>query len=840
MANPGKSVTLKGKTASITFSDTDDWGSGFIGAVSLTNSGLAALDGWVLEFDLPFAITSIWNASIVSHVGDHYVVRNADWNGTVAAGATVSFGFQAAGGNPPMPASFTLNGTPISATSTPVARPTLAIDDVSVTQTGAATVDQAFTVRLSAASTETVTVTYRTANGTARAGRDYDATSGTLTFAPGTTTQTIVVATHPGAEGTRSFIVALSAPTGARIADNRATGTIVNPPPSPPPTITVDDITVVEQPVGGPPQQGDTRLLPAGPLHTAGNQIVDAGGNAVRIAAVNWFGMETTNYAPHGLWTASYRTMMNEMVKQGFNAIRLPFSDQLFDAASKPNGIDFAKNPDLQGLTGQQIMDRIVDYAGQIGLKIILDHHRSSAGNGPNGNGLWYDGTYNEARMIANWVQLAQRYANNSTVIGADLNNEPHGPATWGDGSAADWAAAATRIGNAVLAANPNWLIMVEGIETYKGASTWWGGNLMGVADKPITLDVAGRLVYSPHDYPATVYPQSWFSAANYPNNLPAIWDKYWGFIFQQGTAPVFLGEFGSKLQTASDQQWLQKLVTYMDDDTSNGGLSVAAGAEGPSWAYWSWNPNSGDTGGILADDWTTVNTEKVAAISPIMYHENTSSGGTDPAPQVSGIANFVVKLSAPSAVPVAVHYHTVDDTAQAGIDYAGIVGDLIFQPGDTTKILSTQIYDMPGGAGEMCFLLALDSPQNALLGTFSATALLVHEPVSSPPQSSGGGDGAVSLMIDNDWGSGFTATVTVKNTGTDAAHSWQVEIETADEIVNLWNGTILSHDGNTYVIGNATWNADIEGGASTSFGLQMSNTDPSTDLSAHLLKIGA
>jgi aryl-phospho-beta-D-glucosidase BglC (GH1 family) len=53
---------------------------------------------------------------------------------------------------------------------------------------------------------------------------------------------------------------------------------------------------------------------------------------------------------------------------------------------------------------------------------------------------------------------LAQRYANNSTVIGADLHNEPHGSACWGCGdNATDWRLAAERAGNAIHTVNPNW-----------------------------------------------------------------------------------------------------------------------------------------------------------------------------------------------------------------------------------------------------------------------------------------------------------------------------------------------------------------------------------------------
>ncbi|MET0430092.1 MAG: cellulase family glycosylhydrolase, partial [Microvirga sp.] len=115
-------------------------------------------------------------------------------------------------------------------------------------------------------------------------------------------------------------------------------------------------------------------------LSTRGNQIVDESGRSVKISGVNWFGLESNRYAPDGLNVRNYKEMMHQMVDLGFNTIRLPFSDQLFASGSTPNGIDYGRNADLAGLTGLQIMDKIVAYAGEIGLKIILDHHRSAAG----------------------------------------------------------------------------------------------------------------------------------------------------------------------------------------------------------------------------------------------------------------------------------------------------------------------------------------------------------------------------------------------------------------------------------------------------------------------------
>ncbi len=350
--------------------------------------------------------------------------------------------------------------------------------------------------------------------------------------------------------------------------------------------------------------------------HTNGAQILDANNQPVRIAGVNWFGLETANYTPHGLWSRNYKDMLNQIQSLGYNTLRLPFSSQLFDASSVPNSIDFNLNPDLQGLTGLQIMDKIIGYASQIGLRIILDRHRPDSGAQ---SALWYTSAYPESRWISDWQMLAQRYAGNPMVIGADLHNEPHSPACWGCGDpSTDWRLAAQRAGNAILAVNPNWLIFVEGVDCYNGDCYWWGGNLIGAAAAPVQLNVPNRLVYSAHDYPASVFPQSWFNAPNYPNNLPGVWDSHWGYLKRQNIAPVLLGEFGTRLQTTSDQQWLSTLVNYL-----------GTGASGISWTFWSWNPNSGDTGGILNDDWRTVNQTKQSYLNPIEFPLTGGGGGT-------------------------------------------------------------------------------------------------------------------------------------------------------------------------------------------------------------------
>ena len=343
--------------------------------------------------------------------------------------------------------------------------------------------------------------------------------------------------------------------------------------------------------------------VPAGFLGTAGASVVDAKGKKVRLTGVSWFGMETSNFAPHGLWSRGMGEMLDQVKSFGFNSLRVPFCSQMLDAGSMPNGIDYSKNPSLSGKTPLEVLDALVDEAKKRGLRIVLDRHRPDANAQSE---LWYTAAYPEKRWIDDWRMLAKRYAKNPTVVGADLHNEPHGAATWGGDASTDWASAAERAGNAVLQENPGWLVIVEGVETAKGKSYWWGGNLRGAADRPIVLSLPGRLVYSIHDYPASVFAQSWFSDPSYPNNLASLWDDTWGYLPKKGTAPVWIGELGTKLQTDVDTKWLSALVTYAKN-------------EGLGFAFWALNPNSGDTGGILKDDWMTPDMAKLNAIAPAL-----------------------------------------------------------------------------------------------------------------------------------------------------------------------------------------------------------------------------
>ena len=335
------------------------------------------------------------------------------------------------------------------------------------------------------------------------------------------------------------------------------------------------------------------------PLHTEGNKIVDVQGREVTVAGVNWFGMETGSFAPHGLWANNWNKMLDQMRDSGFNTLRLPYSNEFLRETSVPTGIDYGLNPDLQGLKGVQLMDKIVQGAEKRGMMVILDQHRpTSQGQ----SDLWYTEQVSEQQWLSDWTMLAKRYAGNKAVIGADLHNEPKGQATWGDGNPkTDWQLAAEKGGNAVHSANPNMLIFVEGVDKYKEDQFWWGGNLQGAKDHPVKLAAPGKLVYSAHDYGPGVYNQNWFMAPDFPKNMTAIWDKQWGYLKKENIAPVLVGEFGGRSVSpiTTEGKWQRSLMDYMKQN-------------GISYTYWAWNPNSGDTGGVVGEDWKTIDQDKL------------------------------------------------------------------------------------------------------------------------------------------------------------------------------------------------------------------------------------
>lgn len=113
------------------------------------------------------------------------------------------------------------------------------------------------------------------------------------------------------------------------------------------------------------------------------------------------YGFELAANIPQGLWTRGYKSVINEMKSNGYNTIRLTFSNQMLRPESVVSGVNYALNADLVGLSPLQCMDKIINYCGMTGLRVILARYSAVTGNNFN-EAYWYiigDNFYNDLRF---------------------------------------------------------------------------------------------------------------------------------------------------------------------------------------------------------------------------------------------------------------------------------------------------------------------------------------------------------------------------------------------------------------------------------------------------------
>ena len=340
------------------------------------------------------------------------------------------------------------------------------------------------------------------------------------------------------------------------------------------------------------------------PIHTSGYQIVDSSNHPVRLAAANWFGFDQKEFIAGGLDHAHLDAIIAQIHALGLNAIRLPWANETLE--SNPLVPDYAVkvNPQFRGKHALDVLDAVITALARAHILIILDNHVSRADwccKDDDGNGLWYNADYPEAKWLADWQNIVRRYKNQPWVIGADLRNELRSNAQWGGPDPKlDWHAAAERGGNAVLAVNPNLLIFVE--------SPDYSTDFSAFGKLPVTLNVANRLVYSPHAYA--------FSNSDYQFNsydeIKQVYDARAGYLLHaQPAVPLWVGEFGTcqTMDCGNGGQWFTWFVQYLRENNL-------------SWCYWPLNgmQSSGysrtydtvETYGLLSPDYQHVGAPKL------------------------------------------------------------------------------------------------------------------------------------------------------------------------------------------------------------------------------------
>ena len=312
-------------------------------------------------------------------------------------------------------------------------------------------------------------------------------------------------------------------------------------------------------------------------------------------------------------------------------------------ASGNPPKANFneAINSYLVGMDSLQIFDYVVGQSRANGLKIMIDIH--SAKTDPMGHmkPVWFEADITEQDYLDSLSWVAERYKDDDTIIAYDLKNEPHGKpnesprAIWNDSKDPEnWKYVAEKAANAVLSKNPNVLVLVEGIEIYpKNIKTngdysstnsadyyinWWGGNLRGVKDYPINLGkYQNKLVYSPHDYGPAVYAQPWFEGAfTYESLYKDCWRDNWMFIYEDEIAPLLIGEWGG-FMSEPNLTWMKYLRELIKKHKLH-------------HTFWCFNANSGDTGGLVLDDFVTWDEEKYNFVKEVLWTKEGKFVGLD------------------------------------------------------------------------------------------------------------------------------------------------------------------------------------------------------------------
>ncbi|MEM9148742.1 MAG: cellulose binding domain-containing protein, partial [Pseudomonadota bacterium] len=220
-------------TADLDVTIRSSWGSGLVADLTLTAE--QALSGWEIAFDYAGDIVNIWNARIVSHSGDRYVVEAMGYNANVGAGATAGFGFQGSGTSTDiLPVSINGDAFGDDGAGADPMPPSVSVSDA---QAAEAEGTISFDITLSAASDQAVTVSYATMAGSAAAGSDFSDTNGQVVIPAGQLSASVSVAlvddTVP--EDTEGFELRLLSANGAEIADGSGFGQITDADMAPPP-----------------------------------------------------------------------------------------------------------------------------------------------------------------------------------------------------------------------------------------------------------------------------------------------------------------------------------------------------------------------------------------------------------------------------------------------------------------------------------------------------------------------------------------------------------------------------------------------------------------------------
>jgi Calx-beta domain len=557
--------------------------------------------------------------------------------------------------------------------------PTLSINNVTVTEVNTGSVTATFTATLSAASGKTVTVDYATSDVTAAAPADYTAASGTLTFAPGTTTQTIPIAVQGDLsdEVNETYRVTLSNPGNATIAAAIGTGTITDNDAAP--SITVNDITATE---------GDAGTT-----------------NAVFTVSVSVpSGMTVTvNYATaNGTATqpADYTTMSGTLTftpGTGTRTISVPVAGDVLDE------IDETFVVNLSGATNATIAD-------SQGVATIADD--DPAPSLTINDVSLTEGDAGSANMTFT-VTASAVSAKTMTVAYATADGTATAPADYS-------------LSTGTLTFTPGQVTRTFTVPVLGDTRDEFDETFVANLSSPVNATIAdgqgvGTIVDN-DPFPtvsvnsiSTVEGDAGSTTATFTVSLSAPSGKSISvdYATADGTAssPADYAAATGTLSFAPGQTTKTVDVTIQGDVTDEFDETFALQLSNLVNVV----PGTVNGTGTITDD----DAAPTVSISSVTLPEGDAGSTT---------ASLTVTLSAASGKPIDVDYASADVTAAAPSDYAGVSGTLSFAPGQTSGTVDVTVNGDTTYETDETLAVALSAPVNVALGTTPGTAAIVND----------------------------------------------------------------------------------------------------------------
>ncbi|MBV8516018.1 MAG: right-handed parallel beta-helix repeat-containing protein [Acidobacteria bacterium] len=557
--------------------------------------------------------------------------------------------------------------------------PVLAIGNVSQAEGNSGTTTFSFPVTLSAPSGQTVTVSYATANGSAVAGSDYGATSGTLTFAPGVTSQTVNVPVTGDLtnEADETFTVTLSSSTNAAIATATGTGTIVND--DAPPLLSIDDAS---QPEGN---SGSASMPFAVTLSTPSEQSI-----TVNYTTSNGSAVAGSDYTA----TSGTLTFAPGATVQSIN---VPISGDTTAETNETFTVTLSAPSNAAIGDGNATGTIVNDDSGP-----VVSISGVSQAEGSGGTSAF---TFNVTLSQASEETVTVNYltSNGSAIAGSDYT-AASGTLTFAPGVTSQ-TVTVTVIGDTTSEPDEMFSVMLSAPVNASVGTASATGTIVDDDTAPVL--VIGNVSQSEGTGGSTTF--------TFPVSLSAPSGQ---------TVTVHYATADGSAGAGSDYGATSGTLTFAPGVTTQT-VDVPVTGDATNEANETFTVNlSASTNAAIA---TATGTGTIVNDDPV---PSLSIAGTAQAEGNSGLTNmpFVVTLSAASEQTVTVNYLTNNGSAIAGSDYTATSGTLTFAPGVTSQTIDVPIAGDTTSETDETFTVTLGTPSNAAIAVSSATGTIVND----------------------------------------------------------------------------------------------------------------